>query len=116
MSNSEFPPLKAEEEIIIEDSAKRIRNQGQTKDKGTLILTNQRVIFGRKASFISKPKIRLDISLDEVEKTETKGLIRKELVINYMGENRVGESEYKTEYFKVSDEDRWLAKLKEMTQ
>ncbi len=116
MADDEFPQLNPEEEMFMEDSAKRIRNEGQTKNKGTLVLTDQRLIFGRKTSFISKTKTLVDIPLNKVEKIDTVGLIGKQLVIGYNGKNRAGQSEYKKEFYKVSDLDDWVAKLEELTQ
>lgn len=114
MSENEFPKLEPDEEIIKEDSAKLVRNQGATKEKGELVLTNQRILFGRHSSFLfvffRKTKTVVDVNLDQIKKIKTHGIIGKELQISYT-EN----GDYNKSFFKVSDIDDWVSELEKLT-
>jgi len=114
MSENEFPILEPDEEIIKKDSAKHIRHEGQTKQKGTLVLTDRRLLFGRHTSFLffffKKTKTAVDVMLDQIEKIKTKGLIGKQLQVSFR-EN----GSYEKEFFKVKDLDDWVSKLEDLT-
>jgi hypothetical protein len=114
MSEEEFPKLESDEEILKEASGKLIRNAGNTKEKGTLVLTNKRFIFGRDSSFLffffKKTTPVVDVTHDQIEKIKTKGIIGKQLQVSYRENGR-----YEKSFFKVKDDlDEWVAKLEEV--
>ncbi|MBD3406634.1 MAG: hypothetical protein GF411_11010 [Candidatus Lokiarchaeota archaeon] len=113
MSEEEFPKLNPNETVIRENKAKHVRHGGQTKQGGTLILTDQRLIFGRHTSFLfflfKKTHVAADISLGDIDKIETQGMLRKSLVVHYTVNNNT-----ETDVFEVSDVEEWESKLKEL--
>jgi len=116
MSEEKFPNLDKNEKILMEASGKLIRNAGNTKEKGSLVLTNKRFIFGRHSSFLffffKKTTPIVDITHDQIEKIKTKGIIGKELQISYR-EN----GNYEKSFFKVKDDlDEWVGKLEELAE
>ncbi|MBD3157265.1 MAG: hypothetical protein GF309_00625 [Candidatus Lokiarchaeota archaeon] len=114
MSDDEFPNLKTSEEIIREDSAKHVIHGGNVKQGGRLVLTNQRLLFGRESSFLffffKSTDTTVDVPLDQIRKVGTKGMIRKQLQVSHEDKGN-----YEKDFFQVGDVDEWVAKLKEVS-
>ncbi|TXT57695.1 MAG: hypothetical protein BAJATHORv1_10398 [Candidatus Thorarchaeota archaeon] len=113
MPEDEFPKLNPEETIIREDKAKHVLHGGQTKQGGTLVLTDQRLLFGRHTSFLfflfKDTRVDLDVELSQIKKVDTEGMLRKSLVVGYSVNGN-----YESDVFSVSNVDEWESKLKEL--